>query len=453
MMATVHEDGDGWHAAVKGAPEAVLSASKRIAGPEGERDFGTQERRTWQERSEALAAEGLRVLGVATRTMADREADPYDALRFVGLVAMADPPRREVPEAVAACGRAGIRVIMVTGDHPATAGKIAQRVGIAQAEAPEVVQGRDLKHPQDVSREERREQLQRRVFARVSPKQKLDLIGLHQGAGAVVAMTGDGVNDAPALKKADIGVAMGKRGTQVAREAADMVLQDNAFGTIVKAVAQGRTIFENIRKFILFLLSGNVGEILIVGIAILAGAPLPLLPLQILYLNMIGDVFPALALAAGGGDEARMQAPPRDAREPILTRRHWMAIGAYGALIAAAVLTAFWIARTPLGLAPERTVTISFLCLSFARLWHVFNMRSAASNVVANEISRNVYVWGALVLCTVLLLTAIYLPGLSGVLKLVAPRPLEWALILGFSLVPLVVGQAALALWGSRRTR
>jgi len=446
MMATVHAYDDRWHAAVKGAPEAVLSASRRMAATDGDRDFSAQERQAWQERSEAMAAEGLRVLGVATRTMDEQEADPYDELRFVGLVAMADPPREDVPDAVAACGRAGVHVIMVTGDHPATAGKVAHMVGIAEAEDPEVVQGRDLQSPGEVSREERRGLLQRRVFARVSPKQKLDLIGLHQDGGAVVAMTGDGVNDAPALKKADIGIAMGRRGTQVAREAADMVLQDDAFGTIVTAIAQGRAIFENIRRFILFLLSGNVGEILIVGIAIMAGAPLPLLPLQILYLNMIGDVFPALALAMGGGDAERMREPPRDAHEPILTRGHWMAIGAYGALIAAAVLAAFWIARNPLGLEREQAVTVSFLCLSFARLWHVFNMRSPASGIVVNEISRNAFVWGALALCTVLLLTAVYLPGLAGVLKLATPRPIEWILILGFSLVPLVVGQACLAL-------
>ncbi len=451
MMATIHEDGDGWHAAVKGAPEAVLEASRRIAGSDGERDLSTAERQAWQDRNETLAAEGLRVLGVATRRLDDREADPYNGLRFIGLVAMEDPPRREVPDAVAACGRAGIDVVMVTGDHPATAGKVAALVGIAGEEDPDVVQGRDLQHPEDVSPEERRKQLQHRVFARVSPKQKLDLIGLHQAEGAVVAMTGDGVNDAPALKKADIGIAMGRRGTQVAREAADMVLQDDAFGTIVAAIAQGRAIFENIRKFILFLLSGNVGQILIVGVAILAGAPLPLLPLQILYLNMIGDVFPALALAAGEGDESRMREPPRDASESILTRDHWLAICAYGALIAAAVLAVFWIALEHWDLPPDRAVTVSFLGLSFARLWHVFNMRSTTSGIVDNEITRNPYVWGALVLCIALLLTATYLPGLSGVLRLVGPTMGEWGLILACSFVPLVVGQVAILALARRR--
>jgi len=452
MMATFHEEAAGWRVAVKGAPEAVIAASHRLGQPDNGREFGPEERRHWHDLSADLAAEGLRVLAVAAKRADHKEAAPYENLNFLGLIAMADPPRREVPEAVAACGRAGIDVVMVTGDHPATAGKVAALTGIAAQDVPQVIAGKDLKGPQELSEEERRTYLQNRVFARVSPEQKLNLIRLHQADGAVVAMTGDGVNDAPALKKADIGIAMGRRGTQVAREAADMVLQDDAFGTIVAAVAQGRSIFENIRKFIFFLLSGNVGEILIVGIAILAGSPLPLLPLQILYLNMIGDVFPALALAAGDGDAARMREPPRDAGEAILTRDHWMGIGAYGAVIAATVLAAFWLALHTLALPLERAVTVSFLSLSFARLWHVFNMRSAASPWIDNEITRNPYVWGALALCTALLLMAVYLPGLSQVLKLVGPDPVEWSLILGLSLFPLAVGQTALTVLSGRKS-
>ena len=392
-----------------------------------------------------MAAKGLRVLAAAEKNAGSKDVDPYGDLSFLGLIGMQDPPRQDVPDAVRACRDAGVRVVMVTGDHSATAGKVAEQVGITRKEAKtRIIEGFQLNDAETVSESEEQELIQANVFARVSPRQKLDLIKLHQGKGAVVAMTGDGVNDAPALKKADIGIAMGRRGTQVAREAADMVLQDDAFGTIVAAVAQGRAIFENIRKFILFLLSGNVGEILIVGVAIMAGAPLPLLPLQILYLNMIGDVFPALALAVGKGDQTAMQQKPRDMDESMLTRGHWLAIGAYGALIAASVLTAFFLSLHALHLETHRAVMVSFLSLSFARLWHVFNMRRPASGIVDNEIVRNLYIWASLLICCSLLLAAIYLPGLAGILKLSPPAGVEWGLILGFSLLPLIGGQAAI---------
>jgi Ca2+-transporting ATPase len=285
-----------------------------------------------------------------------------------------------------------------------------------------------------------------RVFARVTPKQKLDLIGLHQASGAVVAMTGDGVNDAPALKKADIGVAMGRRGTQVAREAADMVLKDDAFTTIVAAVAQGRVIFGNIRKFVVYLLSCNVSEILAVGIASLVGIPLPLLPLQILFLNLVTDVFPALALGVGEGDPRVMDRPPRGSDEPIVDRRRWLEVGGYGFVITVAVLGALAIARYGLGMDEARAVTVSFLTLAFAQLWHVFNMREPGTGLVRNDITRNGFVWGALGLCAGLLVLAVYLPGVSKVLHVAHPGARGWGLIVAMSLAPLAVGQVVTAL-------
>jgi Ca2+-transporting ATPase len=307
----------------------------------------------------------------------------------------------------------------------------------------QIASGDRLEDTADLSEKDRRELLETKIFSRVTPEQKLNLIDLHQKNNQIVAMTGDGVNDAPALKKANIGIAMGQRGTQVAQEAADMILKDDAFNTIVTAIQQGRTIFENIRKFILYLLSGNVGEILIVAVAILAGWPLPLLPLQILYLNMIGDVFPALALAMGTGDPLSMRQPPRDPDEPIITRSHWAAIASYGALITVCVLSAYALAFHWLDADKDLAVTVSFLTLAFARLWHVFNMRAPGTSLIRNPITTNPFVWAALLLCTALLLSGTYAPGLSLILDMVAPGTHGWILILGFSLMPLVVGQIA----------
>ena len=214
---------------------------------------------------------------------------------------------------------------------------------------------------------------------------------------------------------------MGIRGTPVAKEAAAMVLQDDEFGTIVEAVAQGRAIYENIRKFIVYLLSCNISEILIVGIATIAGAPLPLLPLQILFLNLVTDIFPALALGVGEGSPALMKKRPRPFAEPLLTRSHWIRIVLHGFVIAVSVLVAMAIAITQLDASTERAVTISFCTLTLAQVWHVFNMRDNIRNPFVNEVTRNVWIWLAIVTCVMLLLAAVYLPLLADVLKLSHP--------------------------------
>ena len=445
MMATFHEDADGLLVAVKGAPEAVLDACAHVLRRGGEDRMDEGELARLRRLDDALAERGLRVLAMARKRVSTRDADPYEELCFVGYVGLLDPPRREVDAAIDRCRAAGIRVIMVTGDHPATALEIARNLGIG-GDDPTAVRGSELPDIEAATGEDRSRLLQAAVFARVTPEQKLALIDLHQAEGEIVAMTGDGVNDAPALRSADIGVAMGERGTQVAREAADMVLQDDAFSSIVAAVEQGRVIFENIRRFVVYLLSGNVGEILAVAAAVSVGAPLPLLPLQILYLNMINDVVPALALGVGRGAAGTMDVPPRDPGEPVLTVGGWTAIGGYGVLIAAVVLGAFFVALGPLGMSETEAVTTSFLTLSIARLVHVFNMRKPRSGLFRNEISENPWVWGAFAVSIAMLLVAVYVPAVADVLGVTAPGPSSWLLIAAGAAVTWGVGQIALAI-------
>ncbi len=441
MMATYHQKDGGYQVAVKGAPEAVLEVCSSILTPDGEQALDEERRQDWLEQNRHMAEEGLRVLSLASKQVETEDAEPYQDLTLLGLVGLLDPPREEVRPALQACRQAGVKVVMVTGDHPVTALKIARAVDLVEEDEAEVVQGQEIQAPDDMSDEGRAHVLGASILARVSPEQKLNLIELHQQNNSIVAMTGDGVNDAPALKKADIGVAMGQRGTQVAQEAADMVLRDDAFSSIVLAVEQGRVIFENIRKFVFYLLSCNISEIMVVSLASLVNAPLPVQPLQILFLNLVTDVFPALALGVGEGDPAIMERAPRDPDEPILRRDHWQGILGYGLTITLAVLAAFALALQGWGVADEQAITISFLTLAFAQLWHVFNMREAGSDLWRNEVSRNPYVWGALALCTGLLLAAVYLPGLNDLLSTVDPGLRGWGLVGLASLFPLVVGQ------------
>ncbi|WP_319024868.1 cation-translocating P-type ATPase [Nisaea sediminum] len=443
MMATIHSVDGGFLVAVKGAPEAVLDRVTRIAAPDGETAFSDADRSAWNERSAALAEKGLRVLAIAAKTAGSADEPVYRGLTLLGLVGLQDPPRQDVSGAIAACRRAGIRVIMATGDHAVTARQIGAAVGLEVEDEGLIVDGRDLPPLEAMSEAERRGFLDAAIFARVSPKQKLDLIALHQSAGDVVAMTGDGVNDAPALTKADIGVAMGQRGSQVAREAADMVLRDDAFTSIVAAIAQGRVIFANIRKFIVYLLSCNLSEIMVVGLASLSGMPLPILPLQILYLNLVTDVFPAFALGAGEGEPDVMERPPRNPREPLLARRHWITIVSFGAAITASTLAAFYLSVTLLAMTPEQAVTIAFLTLALSQLWNVFNMREQGTGFLRNEITRNLYVWAAIAWCLALTVGAVYMPGLSDILSLSPPDAEGWMLAVGLSLVPWLLGQLA----------
>ena len=436
MMATCHETSDdGLRVAVKGAPEAVLAVS----------DLDEAGRDQWRARVEELAGGGLRPLLLAERTIDAVPDDPdqlYEALQPVGLAGLMDPPRPGVADAVAACQRAGVQVIMVTGDQAATARAIAAAVGIGRAEDLHVLEGQDLgDRDEGGSGADATATTDSQVFARVTPAQKLDLVTAFQDAGYVVAMTGDGVNDAPALKKADIGIAMGQRGTDAAREVGDIILQDDRFERIVTAIRHGRGIFANIRRSLMFMLCTNFAEVASVALATLAGAPLPLLPLQILYLNLLTDVFPALALAVGAAPANIMKQPPRPAGEAILTRRHWLAIGAWSAVIAATILGVLYLALTALGLDQASAVTISFLTLGFSKLWFVFALREPATAPWRGTVAGNPWIWVSLAVCGVLLAAAVYLPGLDRILGTAPIGGAGWLLVIAASLVPLMIGE------------
>ncbi|MDI1343365.1 MAG: HAD-IC family P-type ATPase, partial [Pseudolabrys sp.] len=446
MMATVHRHGEHFLVAVKGAPEAVLAACAQAAAAQGDIAMDDAARAEWSARVERLGQHGLRVLACASKNCPRDDAPPYEDLTFLGLIALEDPARADVPHAIQDCRRAGIRVVMVTGDHAVTARSIGRAVGLA---ADKVVEGR---HMEKAIAGKHADLMDVGIFARVSPAEKLALVRAYQAAGDVVAMTGDGVNDAPALRQADIGVAMGMRGTDVAREAAAMILLDDAFPTIVKAIREGRVIFDNILRFVTYLLSCNLSEVLVVGLAILFTLPLPILPLQILYLNLVTDVFPAFALALGEGERDVLERPPRDPKEPIVGRSQWIAIVLQSIALSAGTFGSLVLARDWLSLDSRSVVTVTFLTLAFAQLWHVFNMRHPRSGRLLNEVTRNPWLWGALVLCTVLVAAPPYVAPLALVLHLVPPTAAMWGVILGMSLAPLAVIQAVteILMWRRR---
>jgi Ca2+-transporting ATPase len=437
MMATVHECGDGVLVAVKGAPEAVLAVATRATTGHGEIALDDQARAEWLGRADQLGHSGLRVLACAMKMDELADAPPYEGLVLVGLIGLEDPARADVPEAIQDCQEAGIRVVMVTGDHVVTARSIGRAVGLGETIA-NVVEGKEIALVIETAQPALRDV---GIFARVSPDEKLALVRAYQAAGEIVAMTGDGVNDAPALRQADIGVAMGLRGSDVAREAAAMILLDDAFPTIVGAIREGRIIFANIRRFVAYLLSCNLSEVMVVGFAVLSALPLPLLPLQILYLNLVTDVFPAFALAMGEGESGILKHPPRDPREPILGRWQWITIILHAGALTAGTFGAL-AASSWLGLDARATVTVTFLTLGFAQLWHTFNMRDSQSPLIVNEITRNGWLWSALLLCAILLAVPPYLPPAASLLHLAPPAADMWSVVLVFSWGPMIVTQA-----------
>ncbi len=426
-MATVDRNEAAMKVSVKGAPEAIFPLCPDL----------DQTANPWETRNTSLAARGLRVIALAGKRISKSDEDPFSDLEFYGLVGLIDPPRKDVPDAIEACLSAGIRVVMVTGDQGPTANSIASEIGIEQGE---VLTGTEFESLDPSLEADRNRLLRATVISRATPTQKFKLIQLYQEEGKIVAMTGDGVNDAPALKQADIGIAMGLRGTDVAREAAAMVLRDDAFPSIVAAIEQGRTIFSNIRKFVAYLISCNLSEILVVATAMLFSAKLPILPLQILFLNLVTDVFPALALGVTQSRANVLSHRPRARSKSILERREWLSISWQAAVIAGATLSAFYVSMTWMGKTEEEAITVSFLTLAIAQLAHVFNMADRDENYFSSMIVRNPMIWAAHLICLILLAAACYQPFLLEVLSLRTPEPKEWGIIAAFSSAPIVIG-------------
>ena len=445
MMATYNKSNGNYLASVKGAPEQVLKASTSIQTLDSIENLNERLQEKILEENESLAKEGLRILAFAFKEINSLDEDPYKDLIFLGLIAFLDPPREEVKPVINKVLNAGIKIVMITGDQAPTAKKIGIKLGIVEDNDIDIITGNDLEDLENLNEDQPTKILNANIFARVTPEQKLQLIDVYQEANNVVAMTGDGVNDAPALRKANIGVAMGIRGTQVAQEASDMVLQDDDFGSIANAVEEGRTIANNIRKFVIYLLSCNISEILLILLASIFNLPLPITPLQILYLNIVTDVFPALALAVGESTPDIMSNPPRAPDEPIIHRTHWILISLYGFILTMTVLMSFLISLSINEI--DYVTTISFLTLAFTQLWHVFNMRNKGSKFLKNEITLNKYVWGAIILTFILLIIPVYLPFISDILGIVDPGIVGWIFIMGMSFIPFIIGQ----LWNSLR--
>lgn len=434
-----------FYVAVKGAPEAVFDTLCDVMGNESLINFDAVQRSSWKHKSDALASDGLRVLAIA-RKQSDSEHDAFEQLTLYGLVGFRDPPRADIADTIDAMQGAGVSVVMVTGDHVETARHIAHEIGMIDSDGI-VIDGKTLTamgQPDDSGLESLRKV---RVFSRVSPEQKLQLISLHQDAGDIVGMLGDGINDAPALKKADIGVAMGQRGTQVAKDAADMVLRDDAFSTLIHAIREGRLIFTNIRRFSVYLLSCNLSEILVIGIAVLVNLPLPLLPLQILFLNLVTDVFPAFALGTIAAGRDVLERAPRPPSENILGAKQWRTVVVHGCSIALATFLGMFVAMKLLHLQGNAITTLCFYTLALAQLWLAFAMHNWREHLLRGQIILNPYVWSAVALCLLLLLMAALIPPVSSALQFESLDRAAWAWVLGLSVIPLVLRECATAVF------
>jgi Ca2+-transporting ATPase len=440
-MTTLHKTDLGTTAFSKGAPELVIDSCTRQLTPEGEKPLDAQSREQILEVARQMAAQALRVLAVASRSDAQIE-NAEQEMTFLGMLGMIDPPRPEARKAIQTCEQAGIKVVMITGDHPLTAQAVARELGLLRNGR--VVTGAELEAMSEETFEREVESIE--VYARVSPAHKLRVISAFQSRGHIVAMTGDGVNDAPALKKADIGIAMGITGTDVTKEAADMTLTDDNFASIVAAVEEGRGIFGNIKKYLMYLLSSNIGEILLMAGATLLGMPLPLATVQILYINLATDGLPALALSVDPPEDDLMRRAPRDPRAGIFTRPVVILMAMGGIWLAIVNLIMFiWALNS--GRSPEEARTMTFVSVVLFEFFKAYNFRSDRNSVFhrpfANKWLNLAILWELLLLSLI-----VYLPVLHPVFGTFSLPLMDWIIV--FCLAVTVIPVLELGKWMER---
>jgi P-type Ca2+ transporter type 2C len=461
MMSVVVAGGNGKPVMfTKGAPDVLLARCKFERVGDDTRSLDDRRREEIENVNAGMAAEALRVLAFAYRDDVDIDSRDADAangqlveqdLVFVGLVGMIDPPREEVKVAVAQCRAAGVRPVMITGDHPATALAIARELGIMDRDGGEAVTGHELDRMDDSTLANRVREIA--VYARVTAEHKLRVVRAWQKNQHIVAMTGDGVNDAPAVKSADIGIAMGITGTDVTKESSDMVLTDDNFASIVSAVEEGRGIFDNIRKAVHYLLACNAGEVLLMFVAAVIGWPPPLLPIHILWVNLVTDGLPALALGLEPPERDIMRRPPRPAREPVITRERGLFIVVHGLLMASAALAGFAIAYDGSDATEDVARDTAFCIVAFSQLAYAFACRSPRQTLPQLGFRTNVPIFAAIGISTVLQLAVVLLPVAQPVFRTHASAEAPWAWIAALSLAPVTIVEVRKLVAGSLRGR
>ncbi|MBQ1943572.1 MAG: cation-translocating P-type ATPase, partial [Ruminococcus sp.] len=445
MMSTKYRLHGVEHVLTKGALDSILDRCISITDKNGVRPITEADKKRILDVNTRYSEEGLRVLAFAYKESDEAlTLETEQGYTFIGLVSMIDPPREESRQAVADAIRAGIKPIMITGDHKVTASAIARQIGIMR-DGDISVTGMELDAMSDDELDKVLEKIS--VYARVSPENKIRIVEAWQRKGNIVSMTGDGVNDAPALKKADIGVAMGITGTEVSKDAASMILQDDNFATIIKAVANGRNVYRNIKNSILFLLSGNMAAIITVLFASVFALPMPFMPVHLLFINLLTDSLPAIAIGMEPPEDGLLSQKPRDPKEGILTKQFTLLLFLQGALIAVAVIRAFYI-----GLESNAAVasTMAFATLTLARLFHGFNCRSEKS-IISIGLFSNPASIGAFILGLLLLTVALFVPGLHSLFSVTDLTGQQIGTIIGLALTPTLVIQVAKLLLGVKK--